>query len=170
MPHTMLRFPTVKARTGLSRSTIYLRISRGTFSAPVSLGGRAVGWIEAEVHAWLTARIAQRRPIAPAERGSSHDLSHKGGPSMTPRHTTPAPVAHGGVRALAHGRGRGGCAKRISTVMEWAVAMDLRADNPCDRIGPVLGPQQNLVQHMRALPHREALLHEDPVGGGAHFS
>ena len=46
----MLRFPTVKARTGLSRSTIYLRISRGTFPAPVSLGGRAVGWIEAEVN------------------------------------------------------------------------------------------------------------------------
>ena len=45
--------------------------------------------------------------------------------------------------------------ERISTVMEWAVAMDLRADNPCDRIGPVLGPQQNLVQHMRALPHRD---------------
>ena len=63
MPHTMLRFPTVKARTGLSRSTIYLRISRGTFPAPVSLGDRAVGWIEAEVHAWLTARIAQRRQI-----------------------------------------------------------------------------------------------------------
>ena len=31
----------------------------------------------------------------------------------------------------------------------------VRADNPCDRIGPVLGPQQNLVQHMRALPHRD---------------
>ena len=41
MPHTMLRFSTVKARTGLSRSTIYLRIARGTFPAPVSLGGRA---------------------------------------------------------------------------------------------------------------------------------
>ena len=69
MPHTMLRLPTVKARTGLSRSTIYLRISRGTFPASVSLGGRAVGWIEAEVQAWLTARIAQRRltpaPVAP---------------------------------------------------------------------------------------------------------
>ena len=37
-------------------------------SAPVPLGGRAVGWIEAEVHAWVTARIAQRRPIAPGER------------------------------------------------------------------------------------------------------
>ena len=33
--------------------------------------------------------------------------------------------------------------------------MDYRNDNPCDRIGPVLGPQQALVQHMRALPHRE---------------
>ena len=107
MPHTMLRFPTVKARTGLSRSTIYLRISRGTFPAPVSLGGRAVGWIEAEVHAWLTARIAQRRLIAPGERGSSHDPAQEVGPAITPRHTTPAPVAHGGVRALAHGRGHG---------------------------------------------------------------
>ena len=84
MPHTMLRFPTVKARTGLSRSTIYLRISRGTFPAPVSLGDRAVGWIEAEVHAWLTARIAQRRQITLAERGSSHDPSREGGPAMTP--------------------------------------------------------------------------------------
>ena len=45
--------------------------------------------------------------------------------------------------------------QRIGTVMEWAVAMEFRNDNPCDRIGPVLGPQGDLVQHMRALPHRE---------------
>ena len=44
--------------------------------------------------------------------------------------------------------------QRISTVMEWAVALKYRDDNPCSRIGPVLGPQQDLVQHMRALPHR----------------
>ena len=68
MPHTMLRLPTVKARTDLSRSTIYHRVSCGTFPVPVPRGGRAVGWIEAEVHAWLTARIAQRRPITPTER------------------------------------------------------------------------------------------------------
>ena len=67
MPHTMLRFPTVKARTGLSRSTIYLRISRGTFPASVSLGGRAVGWIEAEVQAWLTAR----NRATPADRAAA---------------------------------------------------------------------------------------------------
>ena len=45
--------------------------------------------------------------------------------------------------------------RRIRAVMEWAVAMELRPDNPCDRIGPVLGPQRDLVQHMQALPHRE---------------
>ena len=45
--------------------------------------------------------------------------------------------------------------QRIRTVLEWAVAMEIRVDNPCDRIGPVLGPQHDVVQHMRALPHRE---------------
>ena len=45
--------------------------------------------------------------------------------------------------------------QRIHTVLEWAIAMNLRTDNPSDRVGPVLGPQRNIVQHMRALPHRE---------------
>ena len=40
-------------------------------------------------------------------------------------------------------------------MLEWAVAMEFRIDNPCDRIRPVLGPQRDVVQHMRALPHRE---------------
>ena len=39
--------------------------------------------------------------------------------------------------------------------LEWAVAMEFRIDNPCDRIGPVLGPQQDVTEHMQALPHRE---------------
>ena len=45
--------------------------------------------------------------------------------------------------------------QRISAVMAWAVAMGYRGDNPCDRVAPVLGPQQDLVQHMQALDHRE---------------
>lgn len=61
MTHTILRLPTVKARTGLSRSTIYLRISEDTFPAPISLGSRAVGWIEAEVNDWLAQRIEASR-------------------------------------------------------------------------------------------------------------
>ena len=43
--------------------------------------------------------------------------------------------------------------QRVAAVMEWAVAMEYRADNPCERIGPVLGRQKHAVEHMRALPH-----------------
>ncbi len=45
--------------------------------------------------------------------------------------------------------------QRVHAVLEWAVAMDYRVDNPCDRVLPVLGAQGDIVQHMRALPHRE---------------
>ena len=58
MPHTILRLPAVKAATGLSRSTLYLRIVPGVFTHPVSLGGRAVGWPANEVAALNAARIA----------------------------------------------------------------------------------------------------------------
>lgn len=64
MVTTILRLPAVKARTGLSRSTIYLRVSEGRFPSPVSLGGRAVGWIETEVNDWLAARIEASRKAA----------------------------------------------------------------------------------------------------------
>lgn len=63
--HTILRLPAVKASTGLSRSTIYLRVAQGTFPEPVSLGGRAVGWLESEIQEWLQRRIeATRKPAA----------------------------------------------------------------------------------------------------------
>ena len=58
MTHHILRLPAVKAATGLSRSTIYLRIAYGFFTHPVSLGGRAVGWPAHEVAALNVARIA----------------------------------------------------------------------------------------------------------------
>ena len=45
--------------------------------------------------------------------------------------------------------------QRIRSVLEWAIAMDLRADNPCDRVLPVLGPQNDIVQHRLALPHKD---------------
>jgi prophage regulatory protein len=61
MVTTILRLPTVKARTGLSRSTIYVRVSEGTFPKPISLGGRAVGWLEAEIQEWLQQRIEASR-------------------------------------------------------------------------------------------------------------
>ena len=59
--HAILRLHDVKRSTGLSRSTIYLRITQGTFPKPVSLGGRAVGWLEAEIQEWLQRRIEASR-------------------------------------------------------------------------------------------------------------
>lgn len=61
MVNAILRLPEVKARTGLSRSTIYLRINQENFPRPVSLGGRAVGWIESEIEAWLETQIQNSR-------------------------------------------------------------------------------------------------------------
>lgn len=58
---TILRRKQVEDRTGLSRSTIYERIRAGTFPAPVSLGAKAVGWVESEISDWLTAQIAKSR-------------------------------------------------------------------------------------------------------------
>ena len=46
--------------------------------------------------------------------------------------------------------------QRLHAVLEWAIALDMRNDNPADRVRPVLGPQRNIVTHMPALPHREA--------------
>ena len=61
MTHTILRLPAVKARTGLSRSTLYLRMAQDRFPKTISLGGRAVGWVEAEVDDWLTRQIKASR-------------------------------------------------------------------------------------------------------------
>ena len=70
---TILRRKQVEARTGLSRSSIYARLRHNpkrpgdydpTFPKPVSVGAKAVGWIEAEIDAWLTAQVEKSRKAA----------------------------------------------------------------------------------------------------------
>ena len=61
MAAIILRLPDVKQRTGLSRSTIYLRIKEDKFPYPINLGSRAVGWIESDIDDWLDQRIAESR-------------------------------------------------------------------------------------------------------------
>ncbi|MEJ1385336.1 MAG: AlpA family transcriptional regulator [Candidatus Sedimenticola sp. (ex Thyasira tokunagai)] len=64
MVTAILRLPAVMARTGLSRSTIYLRIADGSFPAPISLGGkRAVGWVDSEIQDWLEKQIEASRKV-----------------------------------------------------------------------------------------------------------
>lgn len=67
---TILRRKQVEARTGLSRSSIYARLRHNpkrpgdfdpTFPKPISVGAKAVGWIEAEIDAWLAEQIQKSR-------------------------------------------------------------------------------------------------------------
>lgn len=59
---TILRLPQVKQRTGLSRSTIYALIKSGEFERQISLGARAVGWLESDVSEYIADRIKASRP------------------------------------------------------------------------------------------------------------
>ncbi len=61
MASFVLRLPAVKERTGLSRSTIYLRMANDEFPHHISLGGRAVGWLEQDIDEWIVERIEQSR-------------------------------------------------------------------------------------------------------------
>ena len=61
MSHTILRLHAIKQRTGLSRASIYLRMSKNAFPKQISLGGRAVGWLESEIESWLSDQIAWSR-------------------------------------------------------------------------------------------------------------
>lgn len=58
MNEALLRLPDVRARTGLSRASIYAAIKRGDFPRPIALGTRAVAWPASEVEQWVQARIA----------------------------------------------------------------------------------------------------------------
>lgn len=57
MSERIFRFPEVKRVSGLSRSTIYLRIKEGLFPKPILLGPRMVGWRESEIAAVNAARV-----------------------------------------------------------------------------------------------------------------
>lgn len=59
--HTIIRLKLVIQRTGLSRSTIYSLIKRGQFKSPISLGARAVGWLESDVSEFIETRIKASR-------------------------------------------------------------------------------------------------------------
>ena len=61
MEQKILRLPQVKEITGLSRSTIYLRMSEGAFPRQVNLGSRAVGWLSSEIQQWVDERISSSR-------------------------------------------------------------------------------------------------------------
>jgi prophage regulatory protein len=57
----ILRRPEARAKTGLCDATIDQKEARGEFPQRVRLGaGRAIGWLEHEVEAWISDRVAER--------------------------------------------------------------------------------------------------------------
>ena len=50
------RLPKVMELTGLSRSSIYLALSNGTFPKPIKLGQRSIGWPESLLIQWREER------------------------------------------------------------------------------------------------------------------
>lgn len=56
-PQIILRRSQVQARTGISRSGIYQKMADGEFPKSISLGPRAVGWLESSIDAWIQTRV-----------------------------------------------------------------------------------------------------------------
>lgn len=61
MTDKFLRLPTVRDLTGLSRSTIYARISNDQFPKPLHLGERCVAWLSSEIDTWMQEQIQKNR-------------------------------------------------------------------------------------------------------------
>jgi prophage regulatory protein len=52
-PDRIVRLKTVIARTGLSRSTIYRKIAKGTFPAQLKISINGAGWRESDINRWI---------------------------------------------------------------------------------------------------------------------
>ena len=61
LQNKLLRLPQLKSITGLSKSTIYARISEGTFPNQIPLGPRLVVWVEADIQKWIAEQVAAAR-------------------------------------------------------------------------------------------------------------
>jgi prophage regulatory protein len=56
----VLKLKAVTEKTTLCHSTIYKLMSEDCFPKPIDLTGRAVGWVDSEIDAWIVSKITQR--------------------------------------------------------------------------------------------------------------
>lgn len=61
MALNILKLPDVMLRTSLSRSSIYYKMSEGSFPRSIGLGPRSVGWLDTEIDEWIDSRITLSR-------------------------------------------------------------------------------------------------------------
>jgi prophage regulatory protein len=67
-PIRILRLAQVIDMTGLRKTKIYELQAQGRFPMSVRITTHSVGWVEQEVQAWLTGRLAARKPQPAAGR------------------------------------------------------------------------------------------------------
>ena len=59
VPPRLLRFPAIRDRTGLSRSTIWRLERCGEFPKHRRLSANTVAWVEEEVDIWIRQRVGE---------------------------------------------------------------------------------------------------------------
>lgn len=59
-PDRIIRLKTVLSRTGLSRSTIYRKITKGTFPAQLKISTNSAGWCESDINRWVANPVTWR--------------------------------------------------------------------------------------------------------------
>lgn len=66
-PKKIIRIKEVMARTGLSRSKIYLMLNSKskyhdfTFPTPIHISSRCIGWLGEEIQQWVELKVEQSR-------------------------------------------------------------------------------------------------------------
>lgn len=60
-PGRLIPVDEVIDKIGTSKTTIYDDVKKGLFPAPIPIGANRVRWVEAEVDAWIQAKIAAAR-------------------------------------------------------------------------------------------------------------
>ena len=56
----VLKLSAVSAITGVPGSSIYRKVTEGSFPSPVKLGEAASGWLLSEIEAWIEERKEER--------------------------------------------------------------------------------------------------------------
>lgn len=59
-PQRVLRGDEVDERCRINRTTRYRLMAQGKFPGSIKIGPNAVGWLEAEIDAWILERAAER--------------------------------------------------------------------------------------------------------------
>jgi prophage regulatory protein len=71
----LIKLKEVMHITSLARSTIYKYVKDGEFPKSVSLGEKAVAWIESEVQEWVSSRVRNRVLLASSLNAHSFETS-----------------------------------------------------------------------------------------------